>query len=329
VATVSIIVPVYNHHALTRACLEAVFDAEADRSAVEVIVVDDGSAPPAAGNLGPIERRVRIVRHEQNAGFARTCNDGAAAASGELLVFLNNDTVPRAGWLSELVAYAEAQPQAAVVASKLLFPNETIQHAGVVICQDRYPRHLYTGFPSDHPAVNKPRRFQVVTAACALVRRAAFEAAGGFDTEFANGYEDVDLCLRLGELGYEVHYCPTSVVVHHEAITRGDVPDTLEHNDRLYHERWAQRVRPDDVGYYLEDGLLAFQFGPGESYPAHLAVSPLLAVLDTERQQATERLLNERARQVFDLVKTNIRLSTLLIEAGQRADLDPPLSPEP
>src|SRR6202040_3852687 len=99
------------------------------------------------------------------------------------------------------------------------------------ICQDRYPRHVYTGFPADHPAVETARRFQIVTAACALMRREAFTLAGGFDTSFANGYEDVDLCLRLGELGYEVHYCPRSVVYHLESITRGDVPPSMEHND--------------------------------------------------------------------------------------------------
>ena len=87
------------------------------------------------------------------------------------------------------------------VGAKLLFPNGTVQHAGVVIGQDRWPHNLYTGFPAS--TRRQPLRLPAVTAACMLVRRDAFEPAGGFDPAFLNGYEDVDLCLRLGEEGHE------------------------------------------------------------------------------------------------------------------------------
>ncbi len=86
------------------------------------------------------------------------------AASGRYLIFLNNDTIPLPGWLDKLVIYADNNPAAAVVGTKMLFPDNTIQHAGVVVCQDRDVRHIYAGFPADHPATNKSRRFQVVTA---------------------------------------------------------------------------------------------------------------------------------------------------------------------
>src|SRR6185295_9859186 len=129
---------------------------------------------------------VRTLRRDHNGGFAVACNDGAAAARGELLVFLNNDTEPRPGWLDALVEHADAHAEAAAVGAKLLFPDDTVQHAGVVICQDGRPRHLYAGFPADHPAVEKPRAFQAVTAACMLVRRDAFDRAGGFDQDFRN-----------------------------------------------------------------------------------------------------------------------------------------------
>src|SRR5207249_1560523 len=83
---------------------------------------------------------------------------------------------------------------AAVVGRKLLYPDGTIQHAGMVSDQDGQPQHLYVGFPSDHPAVNKSRRFQMVTGGCFLITREAFDRAKGFDDEFVNGFEDVDLC---------------------------------------------------------------------------------------------------------------------------------------
>jgi GT2 family glycosyltransferase len=213
-----------------------------------------------------------------------------------------------------LAEYADHVTDAAAVGAKLLFPSGQIQHAGVVICQDRYPRHIYAGFPSDHPAVNKSRRFQAVTAACALVRRSVFEQLGGFDTSFVNGYEDIDLFLRLGESGQQVHYCPESVVTHFESITRGDTPSNLDQNDRLYRERWADRVRPDDLQYYVDDGLLSFRFDPGAGYPARLWASPLLATHENGGDDELQRLLGLRSRQVFDLIKETIRLRSQLEE---------------
>jgi hypothetical protein len=221
-------------------------------------------------------------------------------------VFLNNDTLPEPGWIEALVHYADVHPRAAVVGAKLLFRNDTIQHAGVVICQDRYPRHLYTGFPAAHPAVNRSRRFQIVTGACMLVRRRLFERAGRFDTSFRNGFEDVDLCLRLGERGEEIHYCAESVVYHLESVSPGRFQHDRQ-NVALYRKRWLTRVRPDDVDYYLEDGLLRLDYEG--RFPISLEVSPLLATLDGARRgRRLERQLRVRSREVADLQRENTRL---------------------
>src|SRR5262249_40115950 len=142
------------------------------------------------------------------------------------------------------------------VGSKLLYPDDTIQHAGVVICQDGYPRHIYTGFPADHSVVNRSRRFQIVTGASMLIRRTLFEKIGGFDTVFSNGYEDVDLCLRLGELGFEVYYCHESVLYHLESVTRTNSGGADIGNAGVYRERWLNRVKQDELQYYLDDGFL-------------------------------------------------------------------------
>jgi GT2 family glycosyltransferase len=303
----SIIIPVYNHAALTRQCLDAVLACRSERVAQEIVVVDDGSTDGTAELLASYGSALEVVTHRQNAGFARSCNDGAARATGEGLVFLNNDTIPQPGWLTALVDHARSHPEAVAVGSKLLFPDQTIQHAGVVICQDGDPRHLYAGFPADHPAVNKARPFQVVTAACVLIRRRAFEEAGGFDPAFRNGFEDVDLCLRLGKEGHEIHYCPKSVLQHLESVSREGRSRDERHNYRLYRSRWASRVRADDLDYYLADGLLEVRYGA--SYPVTLSVSPMLALLEgDERARRADRLLRDRAGQVFDLLKEVVRL---------------------
>ena len=219
----SIIIPVFNKAALTRQCLDTLLSLpETERA--EIVVVDDGSTDNTSEVLAGYGQRIRTVRHEINSGFATACNDGAAAAAGEYLVFLNNDTIPKAGWLEALLNYAKTHPKAGVVGSKLLFPDDTIQHAGIVICQDRVPRHIYTGFPADHPAVNKSRPYQAVTGACMLIQRKLFQEVGGFDISFVNSCEDIDLCLRLAERGYEAHYCKDSVLYHLESVSRQGAP---------------------------------------------------------------------------------------------------------
>jgi GT2 family glycosyltransferase len=332
----SIIIPVYNRAAITGQCLNALLDAPLLDDEAEIIVVDDGSDVPTRYLLASYADRVRVVTHLKNDGFAAACNDGAGVALGEYLVFLNNDILPQPGWLEALVQYAENHSEVAAVGARLLFPDQTIQHAGVTICQDRLPRHLYAGFPADHPAVNKSRRFQAVTAACMLLKRASFEQTGGFDTAFRNGYEDVDLCLRLGEHGSQVHYCHDSVLYHLESVSEGRF-DTHNANAQRFLSRWGDRVEPDDLDYYLEDGLLAIAYD--RMYPVRIAISPHLAVVDTDaRQQQAEKLLVERSRQVLELLKENIRLTVDLGEAelqrplwnavAERGD-QPPAVPAP
>lgn len=139
----SIIIPVHNHAALTRQCISALLRMPAVTTDTEIVVVDDASTDLTPEVLREFGGSIRVVTHTTNAGFAVSCNDGAAAAAGEFLIFLNNDTIPLSGWLDALVIYADAHPQAAAVGSKLLYPNDTIQHAGVTINQEGWPFHIY------------------------------------------------------------------------------------------------------------------------------------------------------------------------------------------
>lgn len=303
---VSVILPVFNLSAVTRSCLERLLGEPAGRFDRELIVVDDASTDGTPAMLRSFGTRIRVVTHPENAGFARSCNDGAAVASGRWLVFLNNDTLPLPGWLDALVNHAHEHPEAAVVGSKLLYPDGTIQHAGMVIDADLEPRHIYLGFPADHPAVNRARAYRMVTGASMLIPRATFETAGGFDPRFRNGYEDVDLCLRLGRVGREVHYCPSSALIHLESVSEGrTVRDSANHE--LYCQRWKPSLSPDDVLYYLRDGLIRFSYGG--SAPISVRVSPELGVIDDEaRRDEADRLLRERSKQVFAMLKENIGL---------------------
>lgn len=315
----SVVVPVHNRAGLTRRCLERVL---ADLPAgCEVVVVDDGSTDETPQMLADFGTATRTVRLKETGGFAKACNRGAAAAAGECLVFLNNDTEPEPGWLAALLAHADAHPAAAVVGARLLYPDRTVQHAGVAIGQDGYPHSLYAGFPADHPAVNRDRRLQAVTGACMLLRRAAFEQAGGFDEGYLNSMEDVDLCLRIGEAGGEVRYCPQATLVHFESATRGH-DGKFEDSVARYRERWRDWVHRDDLEIYAADGLLEVEYP--SAHPLRISVSPQLASIerDDRHEAELEPLLREQAARNAELQRELVRLAAALAERG--VTVEPP-----
>ena len=322
-ADVSVVVPVHGRAAVTQQCLDGLESSL--RPDVEIVVVDDGSRDETRAVVGAHGDRVKLVEHDEPRGFAAACNAGARASVGAAIVFLNNDTIGSDGWLDALVDYTDAHPEAAAVGARLLTQDGAVQHAGIVVCHDLVPRHAYRGFPADHPAATRSRPFKAVTAACMLVRRDAFEQLGGFDESFRNGFEDVDLCLRLGEAGHEIHYCHESVLTHFEAATRGDDAETFARNLEAFHERWGERLVPDDLTVYLEDGLLSIDYS--DVYPLGMRVSPLLAAVDPTGQTAEAfDLLGTRARQVFDLLKENtllrVRLGEVELETARTAVAD-------
>ncbi len=316
--TASIVIPVHNKATITRQCLDALLAEPKDGIERQLVVVDDGSVDMTPSLLAKYRDHIIVIRNETALGFAGACNAGVAAAGGEFIVLLNNDTVPTSGWLSALVNYAVQHPAAAVVGAKLLFPNDTIQHAGVAIGLDSRPHHIYAGFPADHQATSVSRRFQVVTAACALFRRGPWQELAGLDVAYQNGWEDVDYCLRAGEAGYEVHYCAESVVYHFESATRNLVSDAERANQELFATRWREKVIPDDYRYYWQDGLLSAQYGA--RYPIRLSVSPLLAGATVGgNERLADKLLYDRARQVMILLRNNIVLNVRVQEAEARA----------
>lgn len=203
--SVSIVIPHYGPSELTVACLASL--REHTPRDVEVIVVNNGT-----GDLFPAD--VRLANPE-NRGFAIACNQGARAASHDRVVFLNNDTEVRAGWLPPLVAALDGDPLAAVVGSLLVYPDGRIQHAGVEL--------FYAGggiLTARNIQGPQPRgEVDAVTGACMAVERAHFLAIGGFDEGYWNGYEDVDLCLALREEGWRVLFEPDSVVMHRESAS--------------------------------------------------------------------------------------------------------------
>lgn len=253
---ISVIIPLHNQAELTLKCLQSL-SANTDYPDWELILVDNASTDGTPDLLKSLEGDVKVIRNETNLGFAKANNQGAKIADGELLCFLNNDTEVQPGWLSALADCLQKNPGSAAVGGKLLFPDGTIQHAGLVFDKiDKIAYHIYRGLPADIPCVNKPRRLKAVTAACMLVKKEFFTAAGMFDENYINGYEDIDLCLKIGQLKGEIYYTPACRVVHHTSATPGR-KDNEEHNYRYFQSQWVNKITSDEDAFLAQDGYRA------------------------------------------------------------------------
>lgn len=235
-AATSIVIPVRNGAAFTSRCLEAL--ARTVGEDVEVIVVDNGSSDETARLLESAPLPVRVLRNEANEGFARACNQGARAATGDVVVFLNNDTEPEAGWLGPLRTALDDQT-IGIVGARLLYPaTRRIQHAGLALTPDGVPDHLWRCADADDPRVTEPQDVAMVTGACLAIRNELFQRLGGFDEGYQNGVEDVDLCLGAAAAGFRIRYEPRSIVLHHEGATTGRF-DHVHANLRRFAQKWA------------------------------------------------------------------------------------------
>lgn len=299
---VSIIIPTQGHGGMTDHCVNSLLETLDQRSNVEIIVVDDASPEPIV-LPSEADPRVTVIRSETNLGFAGACNLGAAQSQAPFVVFLNNDTTPQAGWLDSMMACAESDTAIAIVGARLLYRDGTVQHAGIAFSQrDGEPRHIYRGFPGEHPAVLRDRDFQAVTGACFLVRREAFNNLGGFDTAFTNGHEDIDFCLRARGQGLRTRYCGTAVVVHLESVSRRTDDEEPDSNRSVFDARWGCNIVRDELQVYADDGLL--RMDSDDVYPLQISCAVELAI-GTKVTSDVElaRLLSIRSRQVFDLEK--------------------------
>ena len=247
---VSIIIPQYNKPDLTIQCVESILEYVVPFHHLEILVVDDGSMMNAVNEVqDKFADAVRVLRSDLNIGFAKICNLGAKEANGKNVVFLNNDTVSRMDWLTPMLHALGTDPSIGAVGAKLLFPNGTIQHAGVVYHPSAnfplYPVHEFYGQAQAFPPVNISRYVVGVTGACLLIERDVFFQLGGFDEEYLLSYEDVDLCLKILESGRKIWYESSAWMFHLESATRH-----VEHsisterdirNVTLLNQKWLNR----------------------------------------------------------------------------------------
>ncbi|NUO20071.1 glycosyltransferase [bacterium] len=257
----SVVIPVYNNLTYTQACLNSLL-ASQEHTPFEIIVVNDGSTDGTAEYLKSLGDRVTVITHDRNYGFARSCNDGARASTGQLVVFLNNDTEVLPNWLDAMVKAISEDRSIGIVGNMQLYPDRsTIQQAGIV-CDERGIVHsIYNNqLQHTHPAVNKPRAFQFIAGSCLMIWRQLFMEVGGFDESFVNSCEDIDLCMKVTQTRRKVWYCPDSKIVHHESKTVKGHDKNGANYQRLL-ARWKDLMLNDSDKYYLEDGFMRLADG--------------------------------------------------------------------
>ncbi|MBW1989270.1 MAG: glycosyltransferase family 2 protein [Deltaproteobacteria bacterium] len=215
--TVSVIIPHYGDAARLSSCLAAVRSAG---GSPEILVVDNSRNPAAA--RAAKAHGARLLVPETNLGYGPACNLAAKEANGTLLVFLNNDALPRPGWLPPLVQALARNPNAAAAGPKLLFAHDpsVINSAGGEILYHGAGKDRGRG-KADSPAFDISGPCDYVSGAAMMVHKETFFAAGGFDPRFFLYNEDVDLCWRFARMGKTIQYVSASVVFHAESATTG------------------------------------------------------------------------------------------------------------
>jgi GT2 family glycosyltransferase len=229
-AGVSILIPFRDHIDLTRACVEAIRKHTADVN-YEILLLDNWSNSEAAENFCTEQAnkpKTQVIRIAEPFNYSRINNVGARAARYEYLLFLNNDVfVKNPAWLRTMVNECLMDEKVAAVGAKLLYPNGTVQHGGVVLGVGGIADHAFRGIPGESPGyvmramVNQ--QISAVTAACMLVRKSAFDEVGGFDeAELTIAFNDVDLCIKLSQAGHQIVFLADVTAEHRESMSRGD-----------------------------------------------------------------------------------------------------------
>ena len=258
---VSLIIPTRNGLHLLRQCIDSIVT-KTTYNNYEFIIVDNGSDDKAT--LDYLEKlktktNFNVIRDERPFNYSQLNNLAAKEAKGEILGLINNDIeVISPEWLDEMVSHA-LRPEVGAVGAKLLFPNNTLQHGGVILGVGGVANHAHLHMPRQSHGyfarMSVVQQFSAVTAACLLVRKVVYEDAKGLDEEnLTVAFNDVDFCIRLTKLGYKNIWTPYAELYHHESATRGQ---------DIAPEKRARFIR--EVNYMMKTWAAEFSDDPAYS----------------------------------------------------------------
>ena len=224
---VSIIIPNKDEKETLEACIRSIREKTTYKNYEIILIENNSTTDEIFDYYKKLSREpdIRLLRWKGDFNYAAINNLGARSARGDYFLFLNNDiTVINPDWLTEMLGVCQRW-EVGAVGAKLLYPDDTIQHAGCVVGMGGIAGHLFVNMPANRTGyLHKASLLQdmsAVTAACMMVKRDAFERAGGFTEALAVAFNDVDLCLKIRGAGYLVVYDPYAQLYHMESKTRG------------------------------------------------------------------------------------------------------------
>lgn len=290
---VSAIVPTRDHVSVLRTCVTGLLE-RTDYPNIELIIANNDSIEPetlAYFDKLRADPRVRILDCPGPFNFSAINNAAVRASTGEIVLLLNNDIemVDRR-WLKEMVKHA-VRPEVGAVGAKLLYPDNTVQHGGVVLGLNGVAGHLHAGVPAESPGyfgwLKIARNSSAVTAACLALRRSVYDEVGGLDeVNLKVAFNDVDFCLRITEKGYLIVWTPEATLYHWESKSRGN--DLAAHHLERFkreiaymRERWSQRLETDpffNPNLSLSTAHPVMAFPPRRERPWQAFLKPSTAV---------------------------------------------------
>jgi GT2 family glycosyltransferase len=263
---VSIIIPTRDNYSVLRRCTDSIKNITR-YSNYEIIILDNGSVAENALNYFASldgENNIKVIRHDYPFNFSELNNVGVTQSSGEVLLFLNDDTeVIHPDWLERMVGYAQL-PHIGIVGAKLLYPGtDRIQHAGVLNLEDG-PGHAFLNTDRYQPGYYMRNILEynwlAVTGACLMMERSKFDRVGRFDETFPIAYNDIELCFRSVDAGYFNVVCQAAELYHHESVSRGVDHLDEEKAQRLLREK--RRLNEKHPRYYQYDPFFNINLHP-------------------------------------------------------------------
>lgn len=247
---ISLMVPTRDGVDILKPCVDAILE-RTDYPNLELLILDNQSTCTATLDYMRAvmnrDSRVRVLRWDEPFNYSAINNFGARHARGEILGLVNNDIEPiNPDWLCEMVRQV-CRPEIGCVGAKLYYPNDTIQHAGVILGLGGVAGHSHKYFQRSHPGyfnrLHLAQNLSAVTGACLLLRKAVFEEVDGLNEEhLAIAFNDVDLCLKVREAGYRNLWTPYAELYHHESVSRGADDNPAKRSRARAEQNYMRRI---------------------------------------------------------------------------------------
>jgi GT2 family glycosyltransferase len=262
---VSIIIPTKNKADYLKRCIDSIIKTSVNTN-YEILIMDNDSDEMDTLNLfknySKKYKQIKVVRFKGKFNFSKINNFGVSHANGDYIILLNNDTeIITDDWIKNLLFYA-MQDDIGVVGALLVFPDDTVQHAGCVLGFRGTADHVMRGWPATNcdgyfGSLCCAREVSAVTGACLMISKKLYKKIDGLNVHFNSVYQDVDLCLKIRKLGFRIIYTPTVKIIHYESLSRGNDYDFIDR--QLLIDCWRTTLTKDP--YYNKNLSLLYGLG--------------------------------------------------------------------